>query len=110
MYSNIGVSFHETVPLRSILYCFKGTVQRDGGGYKSGINGKVFLNPITAEAYTFFCFVKRLKFTFEDLGAVPSISFEKALSFQIAVFFQSPQFGIRNLTLRIFLLSIGVSN
>ena len=41
-------------PLGSII-TFKGTVQRDERGYKSGINIYVYLNPITSEAKKLFC-------------------------------------------------------
>ena len=37
-------------PESKYLYHLKGTVSRDGRGYKSGINRKVSLNPIASEA------------------------------------------------------------
>ena len=44
------LDFEKTFPIRETGDLFKGTVQQDGGGYKSGINQKVSFNPITANA------------------------------------------------------------
>ncbi len=44
----------EKVPYYMYLLYIKGTVHRDGRGYKSGINRKVSLNPITAGARNVF--------------------------------------------------------
>ena len=42
------ISLHSVHTLSAIIIRFKGTVQRDGKRYKSGINQKVSLNLITA--------------------------------------------------------------
>ena len=46
----------------------------------------------------FFHYRVTSQVTFKSLSAVPSKSFQKAYSFQIAVFLQSLQFGTRNIT------------